>query len=89
MQEVTLNPDGAMVKTFIYRAVQENIDTPVQHAFNDGWPVHLSTLEAEELYQAVEQTKPIVTMPQSHEHKDRALRNISEALSIKHHNQEQ
>jgi hypothetical protein len=86
MNEVTLDPDGAMVKAFISRAVVEQIDSPVQYAFNDGWPVHLSTLEAEELYQAVEQTEPLITMPQSHEHKDRALKNISEALSIEHQN---
>lgn len=79
MNEVTLNPASWGAQQIILQAVNANIDSPVQYAFADGFPVALSVIEAEEVYEAVEMYQPPITQPHAAEHKEIALDAIDEA----------
>jgi hypothetical protein len=82
MKELTINPDGPAVKRFIESAVdQELSDSPVRHAFNKGWPVELSELEAQEVIDAIESCGPCYANMHGREHKRLALREVMKAHS--------
>jgi|APHM01.1.fsa_nt_gi hypothetical protein len=78
-EKVTLDPDGWAIRTFIIKAVNNHIDTPVAYAFNDDWPVTLTGLEATEVAQAVQAQDPDLRNPHGTEHKKIALREINKA----------
>lgn len=76
LEEVTLEPDKQVVRGFILRAVYENIDTPVENAFDGEWPVHLSVMEAKEVVEAIKQTPPRRFVPFSQRRKELALQEV-------------
>lgn len=79
MNEVTLNPDSWGARQIILQAVNANLDSPVAYAFEDGFPVALTLIEADEVFDAVEAYQPIVTQPHAETHKEIALDAIRKA----------
>lgn len=86
MNEVRLDCDNAAIQVFIETAVDRHIDTPVAYAFNDGWPIELSFLEADEVVRAVEK-EPEIKQKQASE-KEKALIYLDNELA-RAHNEEQ
>jgi len=81
MNEVTLNPKGPAIQLFIQRAVAEQLsESPVRYAFDDGWPVHLSELEAQEVLEAVRNYGPMFYNIHGKEHKEIAVKTVMTAI---------
>jgi len=79
MEEVVLNPTSWGAQQLILRAVKRKINSPVKYAFEDGFPVELSLIESEEVFDAVESYQPMLSHPHSEEHKEIALDTIRQA----------
>jgi hypothetical protein len=81
VNEVTLDPDAPAIKQFINRAVEQNLsESPVRYAFEDGWPVHLSRLEGQEVLQAVRNCQPHFYNMHGREHKEMAVKEVMASL---------
>jgi hypothetical protein len=81
MNEIQLNPEGKAVRRAIERAAEEQLDSPVAYAFNDGWPVELTELEAEELLEAIKKLEVKLFIPRQVEHKRIAIEEVAAALN--------
>jgi hypothetical protein len=82
MNEVTLDCDDHRIQAFIETAVDRHIDTPVEYAFENGWPIELSFLEAEEVVSAVEKEPEF---NEKHSDKERTLIYLDNELAQAHH----
>jgi hypothetical protein len=81
VNEVTLDPDAPAIRRFINRAVEQNLsESPVGYAFEDGWPVHISQLEGQEVLQAVRNCEPYIYNPHGNEHKELAVKEVMDSL---------
>ena len=79
MEEVVLNPTSWGAQQLILRAVNRKINSPVKYAFEDGFPVSLSLIESEEVFDAVASYHPMLSHPHSEKHKEIALDTIRQA----------
>ena len=79
LEEVALEPDKQVVRAFMFRAVSQHIDTPVENAFDDEWPVYLSDMEAEEVLEALKKTRVRRFVPYSKERKELAIKEVQES----------
>lgn len=86
MNEVTLDCENQRIQNFIETSVDRHIDTPVAYAFNDGWPIELSFLEADEVVRAVE-AEPEIQQKQVSQ-KEKVLIYLDNELSRAHHDPE-
>lgn len=80
MTDIELEPDSHAVRRFIERAVYENIDTPVEYAFDGTWPVVLLDTEIGEVYDAVHETVPHIQNPHGEKHKQLSEQYMTELL---------
>lgn len=78
LEEVTLDPDKQVVRGFILHAVNQQINTPVENAFDGDWPVHLSVMETKEVVEAIKNTPPRRFVPFSKRRKEMALKEVQE-----------
>lgn len=85
MNEVTLDCENHRIQAFIETAVDRHIDTPVEYAFGDGWPIELSFLEAEEVVRAVEKEPEF---NEKHSDKQQALIYLDDELAKAHHEEQ-
>jgi len=80
MNEVELDPTPA-VRRYIERAVGQNLqESPVRYPFQDGWPVQLSELEAEEVLYAVQRPEPDIGNPHGKEHRKMAMKEVGSKI---------
>lgn len=80
MNDITLEPDGHAVRRLIEQAIDEHCESPVQYAFENGWPVGMTRLEAFEVLEAVREYRPRISNIHGSEHKQRAVRHIHEQI---------